>query len=267
MRQANSALAGLRIQTGVSSGEQVVATAGVQARRRGSYGIDAPYLLPIPVLLIAFNIIDGVISGTLWPFVAALLLTACAGLGLYASRRGKFQVWSELIDQLDLKGDEQILDMGCGRGAVLLLAAQQLMTGRAVGVDLWRKLDQSGNSVDAAWRNSIAEGVADRVDLHTADMRALPFEDESFDLVVSSVAIHNINGRAGRNRAVEEAVRVLRPGGRLMIADIWGTREYRAHLVELGMIDVTRRGLGWRMWWTGPWVATRLVTATKPARG
>ena len=147
------------------------------------------------------------------------------------------------------------------------MAAQRLTTGRAVGVDLWRRVDQSGNSAEATRRNAIAEGVADRVELHTGDMTALPFEDNSFDVVVSSLAIHNISGRAGREKAIDEAVRVLRPGGRLMIADIRATRQHQAQLAKIGMSDVTRRGLGWRFWWGGPWAATRLVTATKPERG
>ena len=175
-------------------------------------------------------------------------------------------VWADLLDQLGLRGDERILDLGCGRGAVLLLAAQHLTTGRAVGVDLWRSGDQSGNAADATRRNAIAEGVADRVELHTADMTALPLEDDSFDVVVSSLAMHNIRGRAGREKALEEAVRVLRPGGRLMIADIWATRQYRTHLAKIGMNDIARRSLGWRFWWSGPWAPTRLVTATKPER-
>ncbi|MBV9126245.1 MAG: class I SAM-dependent methyltransferase, partial [Planctomycetes bacterium] len=97
------------------------------------------------------------------------------------------------------------------------------------------------------------------------DMTALPFEDNSFDVVVSSLAIHNISGRVGREKAVEEAVRVLRPGGRLLIADIRGTRQHQAQLAKIAMQDVTRRRLGWRFWWGGPWAATCLVTATKPA--
>jgi arsenite methyltransferase len=83
-------------------------------------------------------------------------------------------------------------------------------------------------------------------------------------VVLSSVAVHNIKGRTGRDRAIDEAVRVLRPGGTLMIADILATGRYRDRLAELGMIEVARRGLGWRMWWSGPWLPTRLVTATKP---
>jgi SAM-dependent methyltransferase len=241
----------------------MVATPG-QSRRQGSYGIDAPYLLPIPLAVIAGNIVNGIVSATVWPFIAAGVVAACMGCGLYASRRGKFVVWSQLLDGLRLRGDERILDLGCGRGAVLLLAAQRLTTGRAVGVDLWKKADQSGNAVEATRRNAMAEGVADRVELHTADMAELPFADNSFDVVVSNVAIHNVKGQAGRERAIAQAVRVLRPGGRLLIADIWGTRRYGADLAKLGMIDIGRRGLGWRLWWSGPWLATRLVTATKP---
>ena len=233
-------------------------------RRQGSYGIDAPYLLPIPAALIVANVVQGLVTGSAWPFVAATAVMACVGCGLYISLRGKFAVWGELLDRLGLRGDEEVLDLGCGRGAVLLLAARRLTTGRAVGVDLWRRADQSGNAAEATRRNARAEGVADRVALFTADVAALPFAEGSFDFVLSSVAFHNIKSRAGRDRAIGEAVRVLRPGRRLMIADIFASGRHRDRLAELGMTDVARRELGWRMWWSGPWLPTRLVTATKP---
>jgi arsenite methyltransferase len=99
----------------------------------------------------------------------------------------------------------------------------------------------------------------------TADMRELPFADASFDLVVSSLAIHNIHAPGGRAQAIAEATRVLKPGGRLRIADFRATSDYATWLRERGMSDVTVRNLGWRFWYGGPWGATRLVSATKPA--
>jgi arsenite methyltransferase len=194
---------------------------------------------------------------------SAVEIIATAAWYIYATRSGKFRVWDRVLDGLRLRGDETLLDLGCGRGAVLLAAAKRLPQGRAIGVDLWQA-DQTGNSPQATLANAELEDVADRIELHTADMTALPLADESVDVVVSNLAIHNIPTHAGRRLALDQAVRVLRPGGRLAIADLWETRQHAEHLRALGWRSVRRRNLGWRMWFGGPWFSTRLVTATKP---
>lgn len=235
--------------------------------RRGSYGIDAPYA---PAMMAAIGMVLLVLalrSGHWQPLISVAILFAMLGIYLHTTLRGKFAVWAKLLDALQLRGDERLLDMGCGRGAVLLMAAQRLSTGKATGVDLWHSIDQSGNAMDATQRNAVAEGVAERIELRTGDMMALPLDDNSFDVLVSSLAIHNISTRDGRDKAIAEAVRVLRPGGRLVIADIRATQRYAAQLTELGMKDVCRRRLGCRFWWGGPWAATCPVTATKPGHG
>jgi hypothetical protein len=132
----------------------------MSARRRGSYGIDAPYAPAGIAVLIVAILVMAIISGRVPPFLAVLFLLTIEGFYLHSTLRGKFVVWAELLDKLGLRGDERILDLGCGRGALLLMAAQHLTTGRAVGVDLWRSVDQSGNSAEATRRNAIAEGVA-----------------------------------------------------------------------------------------------------------
>jgi ubiquinone/menaquinone biosynthesis C-methylase UbiE len=120
---------------------------------------------------------------------------------------------------------------------VLLAAAKRLPRGHAIGVDLWQA-DQTDNSPQSTLSNAELEGVADRVELHTADMTALPLADESVDVIVSNLAIHNIPTRDGRRLALDQAVRVLRPGGRLAIADLWETRQHEQRLRELGWLNV-----------------------------
>jgi arsenite methyltransferase len=186
----------------------------------------------------------------------------CGGSYLYATLRGKHVVWTRLLDELALRGDETIVDVGCGRGAVLLLAAARVPRGKAIGIDIWATRDQSGNAEAATRANAELEGVADRVELVTADMRTLPLADASADVVVSSLAIHNVPDAAERAKAIVEIARVVKPRGRVVIVDINFTRAYAAELAAHG-IDVATRGLGPRLWFGGPQVAARGVFGTK----
>jgi ubiquinone/menaquinone biosynthesis C-methylase UbiE len=242
-------------------------TDSADIQRKAEYGFDAGYLLPLAGIVCIALVVVAVLSRSPVLLVEACVCLFLVGTAVHTSRRGKFLVWDELLDGLHLRGDERILDLGCGRGAVLLAAAKLLTTGRGFGVDIWSRADQSGNSVRAIRRNAEAEHVSARVTPLTANMMTLPFPTDTFDVVVSSVAIHNIRGATGRATAIDEAVRVLRPGGRLLIADLSDTRAYATRLAELGMHEIARRSLGWRMWWSGPWRATYLVTATKPGGG
>jgi arsenite methyltransferase len=240
--------------------------------RRGAYGYDAPYALMIFGLL---SVATAVLATMFWRQgthrpAAGMAIYFVFFLGnaasfLYTTRRGKFLEWDRILDRVRLRGDERVLDMGCGRGAVLTAVARRLTDGRVTGVDIWSTHDQSGNARDVTVRNASLEGVGDRVDIQTGDMRALPFPDGTFDLVVSSLAIHNIRSNADRRQAVAEGFRVLKPGGRMVIADIRATSIYEDALRTLGASNVERRRLGWRFWWGNPIAATTLLTASKPA--
>lgn len=199
-----------------------------------------------------------------WIFaVVALGLLAMVAIHAHTTLRGKFAVWSGILSGLGLKGNEHVLDIGCGRGAVLMAAAKLVPAGRAVGIDIWSTSDQSGNSAEATERNAKAEGVADRVDVRSGDMRDLPLPESSFDVVVSSMAIHNIHEREGRIAALDEAIRVLRQGGTLAIVDFMVVAEYAEHLRRRGMQDVELRKLDWRFWYGSPWLGASLVRARR----
>jgi ubiquinone/menaquinone biosynthesis C-methylase UbiE len=246
---------------------------GATGRRRGRYGVDAPGVLAAMVVTAVVGLAGAVVGFAVgwWPLGLGLALVGgyfalTATTFTHTTRRGKFVVWAEELARLGLTGDERVLDLGCGRGAILTAVARRLPAGTAVGVDLWSTRDQFGNAAEIARGNAAAEGVADRLRIVTGDMRRLPFADDSFDVVVSGLAVHNIPDPDGRERAVREALRVLRPGGRLLLADILRTGEYLAVLRRLGAVDPRVRSLGWRYWYGSPRLATRLVTAGKADR-
>lgn len=224
------------------------------------YGVDAP---PFPALLAAAGIGTAVVASRRRPLRVPLSIASATLLGssasyLYTTLHGKLRVWDRVLDDVGLEGGERSLDLGCGRGMVLIKTAQRLPAGQAVGIDLWTA-DQSGNSAEVTLANAAAAGVADRVEVRTGDMTALPFDDASFDVVTSALAIHNIRPHDQQLRAVDEAMRVLRPGGKLIIADIWTNA--KAYADHLGMGTLT--GLGPQYWYGGPWVRVSLLQVTK----
>ena len=90
---------------------------------------------------------------------SGLVLLITVVVYLHTTRRGKFAVWAELLNGLQLRGDERVLDMGCGRGAILAMVAKLIPGGKAVGLDLWTA-DQSGNRPGTTLRNLGAESVS-----------------------------------------------------------------------------------------------------------
>ena len=233
------------------------------ALRLPRYGVDAP---PVPVVFAAAGVACCLVAarrrpGRIAMAAAGTVLLANASVYLHTTLRGKLRIWERELDRAALQGNEQLLDLGCGRGAVLIAAARRLPAGRAVGADLWTR-DQSGNSREVTLANAAAAGVGDRVEVHTADISALPFPDGSFDIVTSALAIHNIPSPEARYRAVDEAMRVLRPGGQLLIADPWPmARKYAAHIGQ-----GTLRGLGPGYWYGGPWLGVTLLHAVKECK-
>jgi ubiquinone/menaquinone biosynthesis C-methylase UbiE len=189
-----------------------------------NYGIDAPTVLRNLSIGAGTGIIGGLMliryAGPIGrPFVSTGL--GC-GLGalflLWSSLFGKFRTRDALLNAVPWRGDEQVLDVGCGHGLMLIGAAKRLTTGHATGIDIWQNVDQANNSANATLRNAELEGV--RVDVRDGDARKIPFDDATFDVVVSSLALHNIYNAKEREQALAEIARVLKPGGHAAIFDI-----------------------------------------------
>lgn len=237
------------------------------------YGLDAPGVFRGLLIAGLAATIAGIFlehwalgknSGALVGVVSAVLNTGVgcligAALMFGSSRFGKFRLRDSLLNRLNLRGDETILDVGCGHGLLLIGAAKRIAAGRAVGIDLWSQADQANNSSTATLRNAQLEGVADRVEIHDGDMRKLPFPDATFDAVVANFAIHNIPSREGRREAIREIVRVLKPGGQVALSDMKSVGLYADELRKSRMNEVK---ISWPSFWT--WPPARTVTARKP---
>ncbi|MGA3157695.1 MAG: class I SAM-dependent methyltransferase [Steroidobacteraceae bacterium] len=231
--------------------------------KRADYGIDAPgvvrnlLLIGIAALLLWLSATVHLWSGKIplpipgqdvtldltgTGLVLGVLCLAMAAWMLWDSKVGKYKSCERLLDRITWRGDEQVLDVGCGRGLRLMGAARRLTSGTATGIDIWQTEDLSGNRRQATLDNAAREGVSERVKVESANMRRMPFAPESFDVVVSRAAIHNLYQADDRLQALQEIVRVLRKGGYALIDDIRHIDQYAKALARLGCSDIKRYG-------------------------
>ncbi|MEO8621338.1 MAG: class I SAM-dependent methyltransferase [bacterium] len=235
---------------------------------RAEYGLDAPGVVRTMALLalclLGAGLILEAVGSPMAQRFGRILLWPGGSFGLTAilmlasSRYGKLRARDRLLDRLALRGDETVLDVGCGRGLMLIGAAVRLPRGQAIGIDLWSQTDQYQNSAVATLSNAEAEGVGARVVVRDGDMRTMTFDDASVDVAVSSLAIHNVPTGIERRQAIQEIARVVRPGGRIAILDIAYVGDYARELRSAGW-TIERRGFT-------PWIfpPTQELVARKP---
>jgi ubiquinone/menaquinone biosynthesis C-methylase UbiE len=203
--------------------------------------------------------------------IAVEFLALAASMLVY-SKSGKMVIRDAILNSIPWRGDERVLDAGCGRGLLLIGAAGRVPQGSAVGVDKWVRGALTGNGAEAVLRNAEAEGVADRIEVVEGDVRRLPFPDAAYDVVVSNFVVHEVDTRQDREQMMSEMMRVLGPGGRLALVDFIFTSECVEILRRLDMHNVRRTRIGRLSSWLGTILMfgtfrIHLVTGSKGSPG
>ena len=218
---------------GIRSGMFVIALVGCimigLANFAGIY-----WLKNTPIFSIILNII-GITIALYGSFMASYMT--------YCSKIGKLKTRDFLLDEVGkyLKWDDvkQSLDIGCGKGLLLIGAAKRMGTGSSLGIDIWSADDQSNNSESATIKNVALAGVSDKVQIQTADARNLPFENDTIDLVMSHWVVHNIKSQTEQIKCLDEMCRVLKPGGAIILADIQNVTKYIQHFKNLDITEIS----------------------------
>jgi len=210
-----------------------------------NYGVDAPgvirnlfvaafILLFIAIFFPAIKIgsVDVDTRGLVWSGGGC----AMGGTLMMAySLRGKYKHRDRMLNLVDWHGNEKVLDIGTGKGLLMIGAAKKLTTGRSIGIDIWNAEDLTGNNVESALQNAALEGVEDKVEVLNENAMSMSFANETFDVILTNMCIHNIYDSEGRMQACREIDRVLKKGGEAIIADFRHMREYKNNFDKIGL--------------------------------
>ena len=236
---------------------------------KADYGIDAPHVirnlvlsgLALIILCLIFpKVTVGSVTFLLFPglvWSGGWIIAGGVMMYLY-SKVGKFRHRDRMLNQVKWTGTEQALDVGTGRGLLLIGAAKRITTGKAVGIDIWNQEDLSGNNLQNLERNIEIEGVRDRTEIRNEDAQKMSAPDGSFDVIVSLACLHNIYNAPGRARACNEIARVLKPGGTAIISDFRHMGEYLETFRKAGL-DARKMPLTF-----DSFPPMRILTAGKP---
>ncbi|CAJ1228919.1 class I SAM-dependent methyltransferase [Lactiplantibacillus xiangfangensis] len=214
------------------------------------------FIIVIVLLVGGFNTVSAIM---------VLILVLCGLKYMHTSIIGKYKTMQSTVNNIHLKNNSKILDAGCGHGAFTLQFSKKAASiSEIVGIDIWSNKDQGNNSIEATQKIMDSSSLAGKVKLKTANILNMPFNNNEFDLIISSLVLHNIKPFTKRKAALSEISRVQKEKGQLIIMDIgFETKKYVPVLESLGYCNIDIVNTSYNGWWGTPMVPTFLITASK----
>jgi SAM-dependent methyltransferase len=170
--------------------------------------------------------------------IPALIFLSCFLYFVYARYRfspsgGNVQRRAQdlVLEHLDWDGIGEVIDIGCGDGRLSIEIAKKYPNAEVVGIDYWGGVWEYGKAM--CERNAAIEGVSSRVRFQRASAISLPFDSDTFDVVVSNLVFHEIHSLSDKKEAILEALRVLRTGGTFVLQDLFLWKRIYGEIDEL----------------------------------
>lgn len=177
-----------------------------------------PILIGLALLVIALLFPLLVLLAIVFLLIAAYFAYARR---MFSARGGNVQnkIYDLVLANLAWNGQGKLLDIGCGSAALTIKLAKKYPNARLTGVDFWGH--NWSYSKKICEKNAAAEGVSDRITFQKASALKLPFEDETFDAVVSNLTFHEVRDAKDKKELIREALRVLKKGGKFTFQDLF----------------------------------------------
>ncbi len=145
---------------------------------------------------------------------------------MFSQRGGRFQdkVYNLIIQRLGAEVKGKFLDIGSGNGMLAVKLAQQHPEVEVVGIDSWGKDWEYSKRV--CEDNALLVQVASRVHFQKGDAAALEFAADTFDGAISNLTFHEVRSAPDKRAVVQEALRVVKPGGVFAFVDYFYEEKY-----------------------------------------
>jgi len=197
------------------------------------------FLLLIPCVFLWIGLPGWLPLKIILTFLAALTfifaLYLCTVRYIFSTKGGDIQnkILELLLSRTELNG-KNALDIGCGSAALTIKLAKKYPDIQVTGIDYWG--GPWGYSKKICEENSNIEGVASRTEFIQASASELPFDDDSFDLVVSNMTFHEVKDSNNKYDVVKEALRVVKKGGYFVFQDLFLFHFYYPDIEEFMLI-------------------------------
>ena len=169
-------------------------------------------------------------------FAGISLLTFLIFLYFYiefSKNNGELQhkIRNIVLEKLNWNGNGKALDIGTGSGTLAINLAKRFQNAKVLGIDYWGVTWSFSKKM--CEKNANLEGVGNRVVFEKADASNLPFNNEEFDVVVSSFVFHEISSIKDKKSLIKEAMRVLKKNGAFSIMDTFNNKRTYGNIEEL----------------------------------